>query len=50
MQTIGVLLFRLISIMCVAGAFWLCFSGIKGWGWFLFMALLTSGATLLRIR
>ena len=33
---------NLVSLFCVAASFYLALHGIKGWGWFLFIAVVCS--------
>ncbi len=36
------ILFNLVAILCVAAAAYTASLDVKGWGWFLFVALLTA--------
>jgi hypothetical protein len=39
--TLLILVSNLASLSCVVGAILLALNGITGWGWFLFIALIT---------
>jgi hypothetical protein len=41
-----VLIISLPSITCAVGAILLALNGIAGWGWFLFIALISNPAAL----
>ena len=36
----------LLSLVCVAGAFWLALKSKEGWGWFLFVGFLLGMAAI----
>ena len=36
-----ILVANLVSLMCVAGSFYLVLNDIDGWGWFLFCGVIT---------
>lgn len=40
MMTIKLLICNLASIVCAVASGFLCYKGVDGWGWFLFLTLL----------
>ncbi len=44
----NIFLYLLLPIICVLSAAFLAFHGISGWGWFLFIALFSTGIDVLK--